>query len=129
MEKVTGFWQRFVQFITFVNLPIRKKFLLFEFGTFFWFMLIGCVSGASLSFIHYRYSQITQTTFPYMKVVFTIQPELSSLERILNGKEVDNNFLAVKGPITQMKNRLSESLMSGQKSNNTSNVFEMIIQS
>jgi len=129
MEKVTGFWQRFVQFITFVNLPIRKKFLLFELGTFFWFMIIGCVAVASLSFIHYRYSQITQTTLPYMKVVFTIQPELSSLERMLSGKEVDNNFLVVKGPITQMKNRLSESLMNGQKSNMTGNVFEMIIQS
>ena len=129
MEKVTGFWQRFVQFITFVNLPIRQKFLLFELGTFFWFMLIGSVAVASLSFIHYRYSQITQTTLPYMKVVFTIQPELSSLERMLANKEVDSNFLLLKGPITQMKNRLAESLMSSQKSNNNGNIFEMIIHS
>ena len=56
MEKMTSPWQRFVEFITFVNLPIRKKFLLFEVGTFFWFILIGSVTVVSLNFIHYRYS-------------------------------------------------------------------------
>ena len=64
MEKMTKFWQQFVQIITFINLPIRKKFLLFEVGTLFWFAFIGLITVASLSFIHYRYSQLTQSTLP-----------------------------------------------------------------
>ena len=129
MEKMTSQWQRFVQFITLVNLPIRKKFLLFEVGTLFWFILIGSVAVVSLNFIHYRYSQITHTTLPYMKVIFTIQPELTSLERMLGSKDVESNLLGMRGSITQMKNRLSESLMASQKFSQSDNIFEMIIRS
>ena len=129
MEKMTSPWQRFVQFTTFVNLPIRKKFLLFEVCTLFWFILIGSVAVVSLNFIHYRYSQITHTTLPYMKVIFTIQPELTSLERMLGSKDVESNLLGMRGSITQMKNRLSESLMASQKFSQSDNIFEMIIRS
>lgn len=129
MEKMTSQWQRFVQFITLVNLPIRKKFLLFEVGTLFWFILIGSVAVVSLNFIHYRYSQIAHTTLPYMKVIFTIQPELTSLERMLGSKDVESNLLGMRGSITQMKNRLSESLMASQKFSQSDNIFEMIIRS
>ena len=129
MEKMTSPWQRFVQFTTFVNLPIRKKFLLFEVCTLFWFILIGSVAVVSLNFIHYRYSQIAHTTLPYMKVIFTIQPELTSLERMLGSKDVESNLLGMRGSITQMKNRLSESLMASQKFSQSDNIFEMIIRS
>ena len=129
MEKMTSPWQRFVQFTTFVNLPIRKKFLLFEVCTLFWFILIGSVAVVSLNFIHYRYSQIAHITLPYMKVIFTIQPELTSLERMLGSKDVESNLLGMRGSITQMKNRLSESLMASQKFSQSDNIFEMIIRS
>lgn len=129
MEKMTGFWQRFVQFITFVNLPIRQKFLLFELGTFFWFVLIGSVAVVSLSFIHYRYLQITQSTLPYMKVVYSLAPELSSLERTLAASKDETTLLSLKTPISQMQNTLSLSLMGTQKKHMSGNIFEMIIQS
>lgn len=126
---MTSPWQRFVQFITFINLPIRKKFLLFEVGTLFWFLLIGSVAIASLNFIHYRYSQITQSTLPYMKVVFCIQPELISLERLITAKEVEVNLVSLKNAITQMKNRLSESFLTHDAHKTSENIFEFLIHS
>lgn len=130
MEKVTGFWQRFVQFITFINLPIRKKFFLFEFGTFFWFVFIGTITVSSLSFIHYRYSQLTQSTLPYMKVVLCLSPELTSIENALSStKEFDTTLFYLKGVLARAKNTLSETLVNNQKSTMSGNVFELFIQS
>lgn len=129
MEKVTGSWQRFVQFMTFVNLPIRQKFLLFELGTFFWFIIIGFVAVSSFSFIHYRYLQISQSTLPYMKAVYSISPELSALERIQSHNGEEGAYYALKTPIAQMKNTLSSSLMDIHKQSISGNIFEMLIQS
>ena len=36
--------KKFINFITFVDLPIRKKFMLFSFGVLFWFMVMYGVS-------------------------------------------------------------------------------------
>jgi len=69
MDNITNKWKKFVQFITFVNLPIKKKFLLFGLGTFFWFTLIGIVAVSVLTFINFRYSQISNTTIPYMQAI------------------------------------------------------------
>ena len=130
MEKMTKFWQQFVQIITFINLPIRKKFLLFEVGTLFWFAFIGLITVASLSFIHYRYSQLTQSTLPYMKVVLNITPEFSSMERTIGAvKEFDSSLLTLKNSIMQVKNRLSETMVNNQKTAMNGNVFELFIQS
>lgn len=134
MKNISNTWQRFVQFITFVNLPIRQKFLLFEVGTFFWFALIGLISVASLSFIHYRYSQIVQTSLPYMKVIYAISPELSALNRVVtsgvDGSVQDSkNLSAAKISLAQMKNAISEALVKIQKNPTNSNVFEMFLNS
>lgn len=133
MEKVNNTWQKFVNFITFVNLPIRQKFLLFELGTFFWFVVIGFLSVASLSFIHYRYAQIEQTTLPYMKFVYTVSPELSLLEHIImeNGEaQNDAKILYVaKISLDGMKSSISDALVKIQHNPTNSNIFEMLINS
>lgn len=126
---MTNFWERFVQFITFINLPIRKKFLLFEVGTFFWFALVGILCVSSLSFIHYRYTQITQTTLPYTKVIYTISSELYSLEKRVALGEDEVTLLTVKTSITQMKNAIAEAMLKIQKNPTSGNIFEVVINS
>lgn len=126
------FWQKFVQFITFINLPIRKKFLLFEFGALFWFILIGTVSVASLSFIHYRYSQITHTALPYTKVVYALEPELSSLGHVLpleENEKFSSELLTIKVSLSQIKTVLAEAMSKTQKESQKGNIFEMVIRS
>lgn len=129
MNKMTNFWERFVQFITFINLPIRKKFLLFEVGTFFWFALVGILCVSSLSFIHYRYTQITQTTLPYTKVIYAISSELYSLEKRVALGEDEVTLLTVKTSITQMKNAIAEAMLKIQKNPTSGNIFEAVINS
>lgn len=126
---MTNFWERFVQFITFINLPIRKKFLLFEVGTFFWFALVGILCVSSLSFIHYRYTQITQTTLPYTKLIYAISSELYSLEKRVTLGEDEVTLLTVKTSITQMKNAIAEAMLKIQKNPTSGNIFEAVINS
>lgn len=83
MEKLTNKWSTFVKFITFVNLPIKKKFLLFGLGTLFWFILIGLVSISAFTFINFRYSQLSNTTLPYIQTIQKIQPKLEALKHIV----------------------------------------------
>ena len=133
MEKMNTSWQKFVEFITFVNLPIRKKFLLFEMGTIFWFLLVGLLSVASLSFIHYRYSQIAQSTLPYMKFIYTLSPELSTLDAIIIDA-VDNvndakALYATKASVDGIKSTISDVLLKIQNNPINGNVFETVIQS
>ena len=132
MEKMTAFWRNFVQFITFINLPIRKKFLLFEFGALFCFILIGTVCVASLSFIHYRYSQITHTALPYTKVVYALEPQLFGLEHNLPldaDDEFSSKIVTIKLSLSHMKNALAEAMSHTQKSSQKGNIFEMVIRS
>ena len=129
MGKMTNFLDRFMQFITFVNLPIRKKFLLFEVGTFFWFILVGILCVSSLSFIHYRYTQITQTTLPYTKVIYAITSELSSIERTVVFGDDETSLLSTKNSLFKMKNVIAETMIKVQKSSTNGNVFEVVINS
>ncbi len=133
MEKVTSFWERFVQFITFINLPIRKKFLLFEMGTFFWFCVIGIVSVGSLSFIHFRYAQIVHVNLPYIKALQTIHPELVVMDRTIalreEGTHCTQTLFALKTSLAHMKNAFSEALVSLQKQPSSGNIFEMVLTS
>lgn len=86
MKKLTNKWNTFVKFITFINLPIKKKFLLFGIGTLFWFILIGLVSISAFTFINFRYSQLSNTTLPYMQIIQKIQPQLETLKHIVKIK-------------------------------------------
>lgn len=133
MKKMTNFWDRFVQFITFVNLPIRKKFLLFEVGVFFWLMVIGVLSVGSLSFIHYRYAQISNATVPYMKVLQKIESELEILSRMVamhqEGLVSMKGSLGVKTSITHVKNMIAEVFITVQQQPSDGNIFEMVLRS
>lgn len=91
MEQLTNKWTNFVKFITFINLPIKKKFLLFGIGTLFWFSLIGIVTVSALTFINFRYSQLSNTTLPYMKLIQKIEPKIEALEQLVNAHHTLEN--------------------------------------
>ena len=131
MEKVMSFWERFVQVITFIDLPIRKKFLLFELGTLFWFLIIGLLSVGSFSFIHYRYAHISQSTLPYMKALQTIEPELGMMMRLAEAYEETNaqTLIPCKMAIASIQNAISEALVGIQKQPSSGNIFEMVLSS
>lgn len=69
---------RFVNFITFVDLPIRKKFLLFGFGVFFWFTILFAVLGFTLFDLEGEASRIVKQVLPQER---TVQTMVTNLQR------------------------------------------------
>jgi diguanylate cyclase (GGDEF)-like protein len=129
MEKSYTIWEKFIKFITFINLPIKKKFLLFGLGTFFWFVIIGTLSVLSLTFIHFRYSQISNTTIPYMQTVQIISPKLDNIEQLSKWAKLDKNqekyLFKATLQLKEIQNAISSSIIY-TKSNHNYNIFETL---
>lgn len=63
--KKRGIIRRFVRLITFVDLPIRRKFTLFSVGVLFWFVLLTSVSFYVLVDVNIKTSQMVDRLLPY----------------------------------------------------------------
>ncbi|DAB35022.1 MAG TPA: hypothetical protein CFH82_02335 [Sulfurospirillum sp. UBA12182] len=133
MNNITNKWKKFVQFITFVNLPIKKKFLLFGLGTFFWFTLIGIVAVSVLTFINFRYSQISNTTIPYMQAIQKISPKLDVLEQLSkmsdNYKDKEKQLLEASLYIRSMNDAISQTTINIQSAQKGGNFIQMLTYS
>jgi diguanylate cyclase (GGDEF)-like protein len=132
MQSITNSWKRFVKFITFVNLPIKKKFLLFGLGTFFWFFLVGVVAVTVLTFIHYRYSQLTNTTMPYIQTIQKVSPKLDALEQLSKWEHTKNQnkqLLEATLCIRSMLDAVTQTTINMQGTNKNGNFFEMLTYS
>lgn len=70
---------RLLRFLTFVDLPIRKKFLLFALGTLFWFTAICLVVYVALFNIHSKYGQIVEDTIPHDRLMQKVTRDLQVL--------------------------------------------------
>lgn len=126
MKPIRLLWKNFIQIITFIDLPIRRKFMLFGFGTLFWFLVIGSVAVISLTFIHFRYSQISNVTLPYMKVSHSIMPKMQEI--VLLSKNVAS--IEVQNKIFQRLNSahqsISSTLMQRGSVDSEANFFESL---
>ncbi len=71
---------RLCRLLTFVDLPIKQKFLLFAAGALFWFGSMAGVTVLSLTAIHYKYHQIAERTIPHEQMVSTVLAHLRNLE-------------------------------------------------
>jgi len=60
---------RLARLITFVDLPIKKKFRLFSFGVLFWFIVMAAVTVVAMSVINTSYHRIVQHAVPQDKVL------------------------------------------------------------
>lgn len=132
METISHSWRRFVKFITFINLPIKKKFLLFGLGTFFWFFLVGTVAVSVLTFIHYRYSQLSNTTIPYMQTIQKVSPKLDALEQLSKWEHTKNQnkqLLEATLFVRSMLDTVTQTTINMQSSNKSGNFFEMLTYS
>ncbi len=70
---------RIIDFITFVGLPIRKKFLLFSIGVLFWFLAIFVMSEATLYDINRRSTNIVDSIVPQDRIAQKTTRKLQSL--------------------------------------------------
>jgi diguanylate cyclase (GGDEF)-like protein len=70
---------RLVRLITFIDLPIKKKFRLFGFGVLFWFMVMAGLTVVGMWGINVRYDQIVNHAVPQDKVVQKIIRNLQAM--------------------------------------------------
>lgn len=100
--------------------------MLFGFGTLFWFLVIGFVAVISLTFIHFRYAQISNVTLPYMKVSHSIMPkmqEIALLSKDAASAEVKNQIFQ---RLHSAHQAISSTLMSGSGVDSEANFFESL---
>lgn len=76
---VPGFLRQFVRIITFVDLPINRKFFLFAVGVLFWFLVMSAVTTFALFTIDYRYDRIVHQAIPHERVAQKIARNLRAI--------------------------------------------------
>lgn len=60
-----GLLRRFLRLLTFVDLPIKQKFLLLAIGTLFWFGSMAVVTVFALTAIQYKYHLVSEQIMPH----------------------------------------------------------------
>ncbi|NJC89119.1 MAG: diguanylate cyclase [Desulfuromonas sp.] len=70
---------RLIRLITFIDLPIKKKFRLFGIGVLFWFMVMAGLTVVGMWGISTRYNQIVNHAVPQDKVVQKIIRNLQAM--------------------------------------------------
>ncbi len=72
-------FSKFINIITFVDLPIRKKFLLFSFGVLFWFIVMFAISIAANIHVNTKTAKIVNQLVPLDRTTQKITRKLQSL--------------------------------------------------
>jgi two-component system cell cycle response regulator len=72
-------WCRLMRLITFVDLPIKKKFRLFSIGVLFWFLVMAALTVVGMVGINQRYDKIVNHSVPQDKVVQKVIRNLQAM--------------------------------------------------
>ncbi|MFO7831576.1 MAG: HAMP domain-containing protein [Desulfuromonadaceae bacterium] len=86
-KKKRSLIRRIIRFITFVDLPIRKKFLLFSAGVLFWFLVLASVSFYALIDVNMKTSAMVKVLLPYERTANEILSKTYELERWVDDLE------------------------------------------
>jgi len=122
MNSTESFWKRFARLFTFVGLPIRQKFLLFGLGTAFWLGLISFFAVGALSFVHFRYSQISTLAFPYTKTIHNLE---SIVQQIKNTAHEKINYQTLLESFGRVDSVLMEASLVESGGETSGNIFEL----
>ncbi len=113
--------KRFVKFITFINLPIRKKFVLFSIGVLFWFVVMFIISIATNTIINTKTGKIVNNAIPYERVAQKNIRKLQSLSidateimNIQDAKTLNQKIDVSKTRIMDIRSFASALIRGGQ---------------
>jgi diguanylate cyclase (GGDEF)-like protein len=71
--------EKVIDFITFVNLPIRKKFILFSVGVLSWFIIMCAINIATILYIDSRFGEIVNYVIPHDRITQKIIRKLNDV--------------------------------------------------
>lgn len=74
-------YRQFVRIITFIDLPINRKFTLFSLGVIFWLLTLAAVAVVTLVRVDTTYSRILHETIPHEMAAQKIAVELATINR------------------------------------------------
>ena len=78
-----GLLRRFLRLLTFVDLPIKQKFLLLAIGTLFWFGSMAVVTVFALTAIQYKYHLVSEQIMPHDLAAREVLSHLQNIDRDL----------------------------------------------
>ena len=94
-----GLLRRILRLLTFVDLPIKQKFLLLAIGTLFWFGSMAIVTVFALTAIQYKYHQVAEQIMPHEQASREVLAHLQNLDRdlqIIGHGELSADLLAAQ---------------------------------
>ena len=107
-EQQTNLVTKLIRFITFVDLPIKKKFVLFSLGVLFWFVVMFTISiGASVD-INNKTETIVDHIIPLDRTIQKITRKLYSLNSAIADIRNFTNIYAVEQKIDASKAELQD---------------------
>ena len=75
----SAFDRQFIRIITFIDLPINRKFTLFSLGVIFWLLALASVAVITLVRVDATYSRILRETIPHEMAAQKIAAELATI--------------------------------------------------
>ena len=72
-------YRQFIRIITFIDLPINRKFTLFSLGVIFWLLALATVAVITLVRVDATYSRILHETIPHEMAAQKIVAELATI--------------------------------------------------
>lgn len=72
-------YRQFIRIITFIDLPINRKFTLFSLGVIFWLLALAAVAVVTLNRVDETYSHILRETIPHQQAAQKIAAELATI--------------------------------------------------
>lgn len=99
-ENKTNPLKKFIRLVTFIDLPIKKKFTLFGVGVLFWFGVVAAVAIAALFAINFKYNWVITNAVPQgrmvQKVIRNLQDLSESSSRILQSQQSETAKLIIE---------------------------------
>ncbi|MDY0292013.1 MAG: HAMP domain-containing protein, partial [Desulfuromonadaceae bacterium] len=102
-KKKRGWLRTIVRFITFVDLPIRKKFFLFSTGVLFWFLVLSSVSFYVLIDVNMKTSAMVKVLFPYDRAANEVLSKTYELERWVDALEGEQSEKLIAANVLKIR--------------------------
>lgn len=113
MRKIRAILSRIINILTFTDLPIRKKFILFSAGTLFWIVVISAIGFITLSRLSAESRTLVDVIEPQQNILQSVIRELAesdiTLHQVLlleNTDMIREKLLKAKLGIEESRSRL-----------------------
>lgn len=112
---------KIIEFLVFTNLPIKKKFLLFFLGTFFWFILVSAIGLVTMFEMNAKSQRIVDVIEPHQRTGHILIRKLRGISIsvhkmmiVKEGEKVNSNLLKAKSRIEDSRSYLNTLLSGGR---------------